>query len=104
MTDYPLRYPFKDYGHTAVPITFPEVEVAWDGEECQRCGLAYTVVYRLPDELWEKVTGGQYTLLCPTCCDHLAREKGIYLHWEAQAGVYPTDSPRGVAPRTLMDG
>ena len=58
-----------------------------EGERCQCCGERYLTVYRLPDELWARITprpespGGG--LLCPACADERARELGVLLVWSA---------------------
>lgn len=65
------------------------------GEHCQACGKQYETVYYLSDDVWERIkpeneptTHGDFGagLLCPTCADQRARQKGIFLYWEANAG------------------
>ena len=62
------------------------------GEKCMNCGYRYLMVYRVPDSVWERVTGrtNGSGLLCPRCCDDIARKKGIWLFWEAAEGEFPT--------------
>ncbi len=54
-------------------------------EHCQRCGRAYSLVWRAPDELWHAVTGCMDGggLYCPECFVSMAREKGIEVYWDA---------------------
>lgn len=61
------------------------------GEKCMNCGKRYLTVYTLSDELWKKITDKNdgSGLLCPSCIDVIAREKGINLYWEAAEGNYP---------------
>ena len=70
-------------------VFFDEREL---GEKCMNCGLRYSTIYRVPDDIWERITGRSdgSGLLCPRCCDALARDKGIILYWEAAEGEYPT--------------
>jgi len=58
-----------------------------DGERCQRCGTQYLLVYRAPDNIWDKVGGGK-NLLCISCLDTLARLAGVSLYWEAFPGGF----------------
>lgn len=55
------------------------------GEKCQKCDKRYPYVWATSNDLWQKITnketGGLY---CVTCFDKMAREKGIYLNWEAK--------------------
>jgi hypothetical protein len=61
-------------------------------ESCDECGAHYDTVYRLPDLLWERISGRDDGggKLCPACCDRIAREKGIELFWEALEDVHPS--------------
>ena len=39
----------------------------------------------------EKINdGNEDGLVCPSCIDNIAREKGITLYWEAREKNYPT--------------
>lgn len=60
-------------------------------ELCQNCECYYDTVYRVPDAVWLKLTGQNDGggLLCPACCDLLARQAGIELFWEAGIAEYP---------------
>jgi len=61
-------------------------------EICQLCGREYLIVYRLPDDIWERITGKKNGgLLCPICADVLAREAGISLYWETTTNAFPTE-------------
>lgn len=62
------------------------------GEQCQRCGNFYRTVYRIPDDVWRKIT--DLNRLCPRCCDWLARHAGISLYWEANPDRYPSEATR----------
>lgn len=57
-----------------------------EGELCQRCRRQYVLVWDAPDDLWATVSGHPQGngLLCPDCFDELAREGGIFLHWECK--------------------
>lgn len=61
------------------------------GETCNQCKRRYLTIYQLPDSLWTKVTGNKNGegLLCPDCCDRLARENGIILYWAATEDDFP---------------
>lgn len=65
-------------------------------ELCQNCECYYDTVFRVPDDVWEKLIGheGGRGLLCPTCCDLLARRAGLELYWEAAVGEYPVARER----------
>ena len=65
-------------------------------EVCQNCEGYYDTVYRMPDDVWEKLTGHADGggLLCPACCDLLARRVGLELYWEAAIGEYPIAAER----------
>lgn len=69
----------------------------WLGELCHDCGRRYRVVYRVPNEVWAAIAPGKASLgaypehmlgglLCVDCADERARERGIYLYFEASAG------------------
>ncbi len=61
-------------------------------EECDYCGALYATIYRLPDDIWDRIKPedrfGVYELICPKCADKLARKNGIYLYWEATEGKW----------------
>lgn len=60
-----------------------ELMGAYEGEHCQECGVAYDEVYWVEDDaIWDALRGGR-RLLCPRCCDRLARARGIFLRWTA---------------------
>ena len=65
-------------------------------EFCQNCEGYYDTVYRVPDGIWERLTGhiDGRGLLCPACCDLLARRAGLELYWEAAVGEYPVAAER----------
>ena len=65
-------------------------------EVCQNCGGYYDTVFRVPTGVWEKLTGHADGggLLCPACCDLLARRVGLELYWEAAVGEYPVAAER----------
>lgn len=58
---------------------------------CGSCGREYKTVWRVEDELWERVHAG-YSMLCTSCFQELAELKGIYLHWGAKPERYPLDT------------
>jgi hypothetical protein len=68
-------------------------------EHCQRCGRAYSLVWRAPDELWHAVTGCMDGggLYCPECFVSMAREKGIEVYWDA-CRAEAWDKPAAAAP------
>ena len=49
---------------------------SWQGEICKRCHRRNVIGFTVEDAVW-KAVAGDYTLLCPTCFDELAEEKGI---------------------------
>jgi len=65
-----------------------------EGERCNACGRRYLTVYRVPDDLWAKVTGrtdGGGTW-CPACFEFIAKEKRYSLYWEARHGEFPLEA------------
>ena len=70
-----------------------------DGEKCDDCGRHYSLVYRVPDHVWEKIApkpvegfkGGG--LLCPDCAARRATDFGIVLYFDAAAGWWREDEP-----------
>ena len=69
----------------------PDQDALIEGERCDLCDEDYRTVYRVPDDIWRRVTdpvGG--SLICPRCFDAGARHEGIELYWEAREGGYPT--------------
>lgn len=62
-------------------------------EKCQRCGKEYETVYRVPKEIWAKISpkSNGNGLLCIKCADEVAREKGIELYWEAKEDRFPCE-------------
>lgn len=58
-------------------------------EKCSCCGQRYDTVYELPSFIWRRIASRQ--LLCPTCADSRARDKGIHLYWGALPDVYPLE-------------
>jgi hypothetical protein len=59
------------------------------GERCQNCGKIYKIIWKAPDDLWEKITGGEPGksvggLLCPMCFDSLCAANGISLFWDCR--------------------
>ena len=65
-------------------------------EFCQNCEGYYDTVFRVPDDVWERLTGHTdgAGLLCPACCELLARRVGLELYWEAAVGEYPVAAER----------
>jgi len=61
------------------------------GEHCMRCKQLYTTVYRVPDNIWEEISGRRDGggSLCPTCADRIAAEFGFSLYWEAGEDEFP---------------
>ncbi len=55
-------------------------------EHCQVCGKEYSIVYSVPNEIWDKITPkeGHAGLLCIECADKRAKELGIELYWSAE--------------------
>lgn len=66
-----------------------------DGELCGVCQERYRTVYRLPDPVWDEISGG-VSLLCPKCADKRARALDIELCWEATVGAYPLAGANGL--------
>lgn len=50
------------------------------GERCQDCGRDY-VLWNAETDLYVRVHGNPGGLLCPSCFDRQAREKGLTLDW-----------------------
>ena len=61
------------------------------GEKCEVCRKRYLTIYEVSDDLWKKITSKNDSLglLCPSCIDAMAREKGIELYWEAAERNFP---------------
>ncbi len=62
-------------------------------ETCQNCKKQYGYIWRAPDILWEEISGRDdgSGLLCIECFDELSRKKELYLYWECDIKVFPTD-------------
>ena len=58
-------------------------------ERCQKCERLFSTVWYAPDEVWERVVGGNGSL-CPGCSTKLAEGKGIPLYWECAVSDFPT--------------
>lgn len=69
-------------------------------EHCQICGEGYDDVYRVTDELWDKVT--KKNLLCMECFILEAKTKGIYIFWEGDAEEYPSAAVRNEWQRNIV--
>ena len=74
-------------------------------EVCQNCEGYYDTVFRVPTGVWEKLTGHADGggLLCPACCDLLARRVGLELYWEAAVGEYPVAAERERCAKRVAD-
>ena len=74
-------------------------------EVCQNCECCYDTVFRVPDDVWERLTGhiDDRGLLCPACCDLLARRAGLELYWEATVGEYPVAAEREACAEFAQD-
>lgn len=62
------------------------------GEHCQDCGVAYATVYRLPDDVWARITPSDNPfagLLCLRCADQRAFDAGLFLYWTAERSEVP---------------
>jgi hypothetical protein len=62
------------------------------GEKCQSCNKFYEIIYRIPNNLWKKISGKKdgSGLLCIECLDKIARKKGMYLYWVGTIKKFPT--------------
>lgn len=49
----------------------------WRGEVCKRCNRRNVVGFSVPDEVWQQVTHGRWTVLCTTCFDEQAHLLGV---------------------------
>ena len=60
-------------------------------EKCDICGKHYETVYRVPDEVWEKISHKENGagMLCIEHADYFARELGIELFFSAGIGEFP---------------
>ncbi len=47
------------------------------GEICKRCFREHACGFQIPDNMWNTVVEERYNVLCLTCFDELATEKGI---------------------------
>lgn len=72
------------------------------GETCGFCGSTYDAVYRVPDDVWERIRADA-TLLCPECADSQARDAGIALYWSAAVDNYPEDALRVERPGATVE-
>jgi hypothetical protein len=65
------------------------------GEQCAVCGRQYEYVYRVPDDVWAKITpsdnpeGG---LLCIDCASKRAEEMGITLRFHGKVEWWDEDN------------
>jgi hypothetical protein len=57
----------------------------WRGEVCKRCHRRNVIGFNVSDGVWATVAG-DFNILCPTCFDELAEEKGVEYQFDA---VYP---------------
>lgn len=55
-------------------------------ELCRRCNRRYPTVWQAPDDIFQQVTGitNGSGLLCISCFDVMAREKGVILFWNCE--------------------
>lgn len=51
--------------------------MTWRGEVCKRCRRRNVVGFVVPDATWAEVTQGRWNILCPTCFDEVAEERGV---------------------------
>mgnify|MGYP001572130799 CR=1 FL=1 len=61
-------------------------------EHCQLCKKEYETIYKLPCDIWYKITPNIYKeggLLCLECADKKAREIGFIPFWYAGHLKYP---------------
>jgi hypothetical protein len=58
---------------------------AWRGEVCKRCHRRNVIGFSVDDATWAAVADA-YHVLCPTCFDELAEEKGVTYQF---AEVFP---------------
>lgn len=49
----------------------------WPGEFCKKCFHRNVIGFKVDDVVWEKVTQGNYSVLCPTCFDELADQAEV---------------------------
>jgi hypothetical protein len=49
----------------------------WRGEICKCCLRPNIVGFDLTDEGWEQIVQGRFPIVCLSCLDALAKEKGI---------------------------
>lgn len=64
----------------------------WPFITCKECHNRETVVWTVPDDIWNSVTSNSTKTLCLSCFDHKAQHQGIkykkvlnimgYLTWE----------------------
>ena len=59
------------------------------GERCQNCGKIYKTCWKAPDDIWEKITGGEPGksmggTLCIECFDSLCAANNISLFWDCR--------------------
>lgn len=64
-----------------------------EGEHCQICDYAYLTIYQLPDEIWNDIKPKGKPegagLLCISCADRLARNKGYEIYWSGIEKDFP---------------
>jgi hypothetical protein len=51
----------------------------WPGEWCKRCNRRNCVGFGVTDEVWSRVTQGRWDVLCTTCFDEVAQERGVLM-------------------------
>ena len=61
---------------------------------CVRCGEDFLEIFRVPDDVWDRVSGHTdgSGILCWECCEGVARDHGIRLHWSAHTEGWPDGS------------
>lgn len=59
----------------------------YDGELCLRCGrpvMPHTGSWWTTDEdLWHRIGGDEFGVLCPPCFTNVAQVHEVYVHWRA---------------------
>lgn len=53
------------------------------GEHCKRCDRSVVVGFRVDDDVWGRVVGDVFNVICVLCFDEMAHEKCVPYEFKA---------------------
>ena len=59
----------------------------WPGEWCKRCNRRNVIGWSVSDDVWNRVVGGRWNILCSGCFDEEAELRGILYSFDNE--LYP---------------